>query len=101
MNVERTYIDCQCDSAEHTLRFTSYEWGDGPPDLCLEVFLATHEGFWERCWVALKYICGYKCKYGHFDSAVIKRTQLPKLQTIISDYIEMHNKFVKSIKDDK
>jgi len=38
----------------------------------MDVFLNDWPGFWKRCWYAIKYVFGYKCKYGHFDNVLLK-----------------------------
>ena len=38
------------------------------------IYIYTHlaaQGFWRRLVTGLRYIFGYKCKYGHFDEVVI------------------------------
>lgn len=64
------YFDCQCHSSEHTLRM----WFDDDPDFScvyISVFLGNY-GFIKRAWNALKYVFGYKCRYGHFDEFMLR-----------------------------
>jgi len=58
------FFECACHSPEHVLKF----------DVCLEdneiyssVFLNDYRRWYERLWVAIKYLFGYKCQYGHWD----------------------------------
>jgi len=58
------FLQCQCGSDEHTLKYT-LDPDDG--QVWTSVFLNDYRSFWQRLWVALKYLFGYKCKYGHWD----------------------------------
>lgn len=61
--METKHIMCDCYSPEHTLRFGA---DLEEKDLYISVFL-NEQSFLKRIWSAIKYIVGYKCKYGHFD----------------------------------
>lgn len=63
------YFDCKCSSSEHTLRFV---YDPLENEIYTEVFLDQNRGFFKRIWVAIKYIFGYKCQYGHFDCWLMK-----------------------------
>ena len=63
------FFECECGSDEHTLRFVlSLDEGSTPriPELYTSTFLS--ERVWyQRIWPGIKYIFGYKCRYGHWD----------------------------------
>lgn len=66
MNIE--YYDCDCKSADHSIRFVYFEEDRGAnAEIYLEVQLAQTNVWYQRVWKALKYIFGYKCQYGHWD----------------------------------
>lgn len=68
--VDKLYVECACHSDEHMHKYTFW-WDDpGYPVIYVTHFLNAR-GFWSRIWTAIKYICGYKCKYGHFDESII------------------------------
>lgn len=61
MNIE--YLECSCYSDEHRL-VMSYD--EEYNEIHISFFLR-HYTFFRRIWIAIKYIFGYKCKYGHWD----------------------------------
>lgn len=95
MDHEIEYMDCQCLSPEHTLRymFTPYNNDKDPPEIYTEVYLCK-QGFWKRIWIAIKYVFGYQCKYGHWDCTILTPSEVPKLQKLLNKYVEEYNKFI-------
>ena len=90
IGIRHEYYECSCDSDEHLLRFTYFvdptdEIID-EPELYLNVFLDTRYGFWKRLWMGLKYAFGYKCKYGHFGSWIMKPEDLDRLEALLAKY---------------
>lgn len=66
---EPEYFECRCHSPEHVLRLWLEE-DPGDPCIYVSVFLAS-EPWHRRLWIGLKYVLGYKCRYGHFDEFII------------------------------
>jgi len=95
------YFECHCHSDEHRLTFAIDDEfdKDWPPELWAGSFLCQHLNVFQRAWVALKYLFGYKCKYGHFDCFVMKPEDAPKFQQMVEKYMGMHNKWVKELKE--
>ena len=61
---------CECGSAEHqmVLHF------DDDKDLGRQVFVEIHLVplvWYKRLWLGIKYIFGYKCKYGNFEEVIL------------------------------
>jgi hypothetical protein len=75
------YFECACHSPEHTLRFS---WDDEDNCFYTEVFLNNYYRFFKRLWVAIKYVCGYKCRYGHFDCFILQEKDAEKLTQLLS-----------------
>ena len=84
MEDETEYFECECGSDEHRLIFT-YEHAerDWPAGITASVFLHQYNGFWKRCWIAIKYIFGYKCKYGHFDTFMLRHEDAKRLKNLV------------------
>ena len=79
--IEKTeYFECACASNEHTLVF-NLDVED--KELYTSVFLHDYRSFFARCWVAIKYIFGYKCKYGHWDCTILKGKDIPRLISLL------------------
>jgi len=79
---ETHYFDCECESVEHTIRFVCDEYEPDDKELFVEVQLMQHRSFVKRLWVALRYVFGYQCKYGHWDTTTFKQEDLVKLQEL-------------------
>ena len=78
---ESEYFECRCSSPEHTLRF-SYDEDEDFPCVYVHVFLSN--GPWyKRVWDALKYVFGYKCRYGHFDEFLLRLEDCDRLIGVV------------------
>jgi hypothetical protein len=76
------YIKCSCTTPEHTLHFSFHE--TDKDSVYLHYFL--ENGVWyKRLWFAVKYLFGYKCRYGHFGETVIEKEQAEKIISILSN----------------
>lgn len=64
---ETKIMICECHSLEHQMQF----WHDEEDDcLYAEIHLITHRGFFRRLWYAIKYIFGYKSRFGAWDEFI-------------------------------
>ncbi len=81
--MDKEIIICECNSAEHQLIFLTDE-----DDFYCQVHLSTYHNFFKRCWIAIKYIFGYKCRYGNWDSIIISREDICKLQKFLDKKIK-------------
>lgn len=92
------FFECECSSDEHTLRFV-LDLDENPPktkngtlfprhpELYTGVFL-NHHGYWyHRLWRGLKYIVGYKCKYGHFDQFLLQEEDAKRLINLVERFV--------------
>jgi hypothetical protein len=61
--MENLILVCSCSSVEHQIVF-SY---DDEDNLLYAQIHLTHYSFWKRLVKGIKYIFGYKCRYGHWD----------------------------------
>jgi hypothetical protein len=77
---EHHYFECKCNSDEHTFKF-EYFSSDG--ELYLSVFLNDWEPWYKRVWKAVKYVFGYKCKYGHWDTTVLDTDTTTRLKVLL------------------
>jgi hypothetical protein len=79
--LETQFFDCACHSPEHTLRFI---WDDEDNEIYTEVYLCHYFNFFKRLWVALKYVFGYKCKYGHWDCFILNNKDAQRLKDLLN-----------------
>lgn len=82
--LETHYFECACSSPEHTLRFV-LDKTPSEPELYLEVYL--HERpFFSRLWYGLKYIFGFKCRYGAWDCWTLSPEDPGRLRNLLDIY---------------
>lgn len=77
--MDKEFVLCQCRSMEHQIAFISLE--DEPDTVYTQVHLVTHRGFFERFVAGIRYILGYKSKYGDWDEFIMSREELIKALT--------------------
>ena len=89
--MRRKYVECQCGTVEHTLRFT---WDDDPdwPEVYVDVHLGYHYGIFKRIWYGLKYIFGFKSRYGQFDEAILGHKEVTQIKELCDEWLETHPK---------
>jgi hypothetical protein len=92
------YFTCECGSDEHTLRFI-LDLDEHPvldrygnpyprmPELYTSVFLNHNDRWYHRLWRGIKYIFGYKCKYGHFDSFTMQEEDAKRLIFLVERFV--------------
>ena len=80
-NLEHKTFICECHSLEHQLHFW---YDDEDKNVYTEVHLVKY-GFFNRVKYALKYIFGYKCRFGAFDEFIFKPEDLTKLKEYLKD----------------
>ena len=65
---------CECNSPEHQFMIEADE-----DKVYLTPHLSPYLNFFQRCVLGIKYIFGYKSRYGAFDSVVLSRSRIKKL----------------------
>lgn len=74
-------LTCECHSSEHQIIITYCN----EDNIYYAHIHLTNTNFWSRLIGGIKYIFGYKCKYGNWDEFIFSPSQAMKL-------IEMGNK---------
>ena len=82
MNYNKELILCECGSMEHQIVFI---WFDDNKDneVFAQIHLNTEKSFYERLVSGIKYIFGYKSKYGNFDEIILSSTHIEGLKKVI------------------
>lgn len=78
---QKTFI-CECKSLEHQITFRYF---DDEDMLYVSTHLITHKNIFKRIWVAIKYIFGYKSRYGNWDEFIFEPNDIDKLNIIIRE----------------
>jgi hypothetical protein len=81
-------IACDCYQPEHNIRLMY--WSD-PDDW--EAFFSFHLRTWRnplrRLWVALRYVFGYRCRYGEWDEFLLNVRSAKKLIEFLQEYVDL------------
>ena len=80
------YFDCACHSSNHTIRFDLSIEDNEFPDLYLSVQLNRWRNIFSRIWIAIRYIFGYECKYGHWDTWLLNHDDVSRLRELLEDF---------------
>lgn len=81
--MEKEYIECVCDSAEHVVRILRDEDTDFNSVAYIEVQLNPYLPIWDRIKLAIKYVLGRSPKYGHWDITMLSRHEADKLINLL------------------
>ena len=90
---KRGVILCSCSDSEHQIIYSTFEDGFNGKlhrEVFLHIFL-TDTVWYKRIWKGLKYIFGYKCRYGHFTEIVVDETNIKGFEEIV-DYVKFKDK---------
>lgn len=79
------YFQCDCDSQEHTI---GIEFDVENKEVCMHVQLARYHGFFGRLKNAIKYLFGYQCKYGHWDTTIMSEQTFMDLYNLMGRYVQ-------------
>jgi len=86
---EKTYCECSCHSLNHLIVF---HYDPEYNELYLELQLIHYRNIFQRIWVAVKYIFGYKSDYGHWDCFTLSsdnesKEEAKKIINVLNKYI--------------
>ena len=73
---------CECHSTDHQMVIL-YSEDNGYPMVYSNVQL-NKRPFWERLKYGIKYIFGYKCRYGAFDEFIFNTYYAERLQEVVN-----------------
>lgn len=78
---------CDCSSAEHQIIF---HYDEEEKLVYCSIHLSSHN-FFKRLKLGLRYIFGYKCRFGHWEEFILKTEHSNKLKEI-SDFLSNDDK---------
>lgn len=86
--MENNYFECQCGFDEHRLMLCLDVDTDEPhPNLYTSIFMDSEKTFWQRVWTGIKYIFGYRSKYGHFGCWCVDPKDAVRMRELLDKYI--------------
>ena len=77
---------CRCYNIEHQLVFSAFD-----DCLLVSTHLTPEYNIWKRIWYGIKYIFGYKCRYGHFDEFIFNPDDYIRLRNFLDEQINNSN----------
>lgn len=88
------YLECACKSFDHIVKLSTIEWNwEKKPkmdevDCYLYVHLCQVDGFFKRCWKAIKYV--FKCneRFGHYDEFIFTEEEAQNTVEFLVYFIE-------------
>ena len=86
--LERELYICACHSPEHQMLVTN----DENNHLIIEYHLKTYKGFWKRLVTAVRYLFGYRSKYGEWDSIILDEENQLRLYEHLKQKFECQTK---------
>lgn len=92
--MENKVIFCECQSPEHQIIFF-YDKEDDV--IYMETHLSNSKSIWKRIISGIKYIFGYKSKFGNFDSLVLGFKQIKELDDVVNSYYNNHPEYSKKV----
>jgi hypothetical protein len=88
------YFECDCGLDEHRFCITSEELEDDfPPQLYFHIQMSQFRNFSQRLVQGLKYILGYKSKYGHWNTINISEDDLNRMIVLFHQHRVKLEKF--------
>ena len=90
LELEQYCIDCDCSSVEHKIYLNVDKAGifdDNEPTIYVHYFLEA-EVWYKRLILGIKYIFGYKSKYGHFGESIWTKKQAMQVKDILTKVYE-------------
>jgi len=101
MDSEKLYVECDCSSADHVIRFM-YDHADEKlnfsPQVYMEVQMVQPNNIFKRIVKALEYIFNRESEYGHWDCTLINTKEATKLRDLLTYYIAETNNYEKDKK---
>lgn len=85
--VEKTFT-CECGLPEHQFSFSYYpEDLEEDPFMYLQVHMVPEPRLLHRIWYAIKYVFGFRTKYGEYDEVLIGEEEAVNLLGLTAEFL--------------
>ena len=99
---------CDCSDISHNVVFQLWDFGKdlSSPlwrpacsncELSMHVFLNDYPYFWKRVWLGIRYIFGYKSKFGHYDTVSFRYEDIPRMKAILDKFTGRVDEYTKKL----
>jgi len=89
---KKHYFECKCDSEEHRLVFIVDTYEPQNPEIYVSCYLGNYRNFFQRCWMAIKYIFRKTDNEGAFDCFLLRPEDYQRFVDMFKGVIEERNK---------
>ena len=83
--VRKSFV-CTCDSDEHQFNFRYFKEDCVDGLMYCTVHLSPSRSIFKRCWLALKYVLGYRSKYGDYAEIILDREKVKELREVLESF---------------
>ena len=83
---ETLFVLCSCHSPEHQMILSYFNDEDIPYRELTVQFHLSDMGFWRRLKYGIKYIFGYRSKYGAFSELILSDTDVAQIEEFLMKY---------------
>jgi len=97
---ENMLVQCTCGDDDHIMIWKMddnlYDYDkdpNNPPEFFIGYHLNHHKRLWDRIIISIKYIFGFKSKFGHFGECVLNIEDSVKLTEFIEKYKTIYQKW--------
>lgn len=84
---ESALLVCKCNTNEHSIELSYFNDEIDRYDLYVQ-FRLNARGFWNRLWTGIRYIFGYKSRYGDFGEMIIDVRDAQEIVRFLNEWIE-------------
>lgn len=92
VSIVRDSVSCICENDEHQLIFRYFiNSAEDNETLYCTFHLKPESNFFKRMLIAIKYIFGYRSKYGEFDEVLLDSDKVEELKNILSSFQNNNN----------
>ena len=82
--MKHKYLECCCNSMEHILRLSYF--ADEPDYIYIEFYLNQYP-WYKRVWIAIKYIFGYRSKFGEFGEFIFTSEKAKEFKDFLAKFL--------------
>lgn len=83
----KKYIECKCGTPEHLARISWDNFEDEAPEIYMEFHLNPYKNIWQRLYGAIKYVLGYRSKYGDWDCILLSDEEVDGIIGTLEQYM--------------
>jgi len=83
MSLVKKIVLCSCNSTEHQILFLKFE--DDPEIVYMQIHLSGNKSILGRIGRAIKYVFGYKSRFGDWDDFILEKEQLAEIRQALTN----------------